>query len=161
MLVIGDKLLYFLLSVYLIHPILLRSAGSESEQSIDQCLPAILRLDPVWKQSTSSLDQILSDALSQALVRLLPEALHEAAELLGAARVDLLQRDLHQHGVETSGCAFGLELSCGPLELADLAESQQVQSLQRTGLDRSPDRLRVELWLEGEVERQIDDLVVV
>ena len=129
MLVIGDKLLDFLLSVYLIHPILLRSARSESEQSIDQCLPAIFRFDPIWEQSTSSLDHILSDAFSQALVRLLPEALHEAAELLRAARVDLLHRDLHQHSVETACRALRLELSCGPLELADLTEGQQMQCL--------------------------------
>ena len=100
-------------------------------------------------------------AHSQPLVLPLSEALHDVAQLQGAATVDLFQGTLHKHGIESTGDALRLELVGGPLHLTDLLQGQQVKGLISRSFDRPPDRLRVVLVLKGQVKGELDKSVMV
>ena len=100
-------------------------------------------------------------ARGQPLVLPLSEALHDVAQLQGAATVDLFQGTLHEHGIESTGDALGLELVRGPLHLTDLLQGQQVKGLVSRSFDRPPNRLRVVLVLKGQVKGKLDESVMV
>ena len=100
-------------------------------------------------------------ARSQPLVLPLSEALHDVAQLQGAATVDLFQGTLHKHGIESTGDALGLELVRGPLHLTDLLQSQQVEGLISRSFNRSPYRLRVVFVLKGQVKGELHKSVMV